>query len=454
MPIAAFDGQVGWGYDGVALFAPHPAYGTVAELCSFLDACHLRGLAVLIDVVHNHLGPSGNHLAASGPYFTDRYHTPWGDAVNLDGPGSDGVRRFLVDNVLWWLGDVGFDGVRLDAVHALFDTSAVPYLEQLAEEVRNLGERTGREFVLIAESDRNDPRTVAAPPIGPGLDAMWVDDVHHAIHVALTEERDGYYEDYTSADLPVALVEGLVHQGRWSAHRRRSIGRPVDSLGEAMPASALVAALQNHDQVGNRARGDRISHQVGVERAGAAAALVLLSPFTVLVFAGEEWAATTPFPYFSDHHGELGAAVRAGRRREFAAFGWAPDDVPDPQARATFDAAVLDRSEWRDHAAGAHRALRDWYRELIRLRRSHPAFADSSLPLDGASCDVAGSVVTVRRRAGEPSPAAVLMANLGGSDARVTEPDGRRLARWGRIRADTEGEIRLGPGATVLHEVD
>ena len=174
----------------------------------------------------------------------------------------------------------------------------------------------------------------------------------------------------------------------------------------------------------------------------------------VMVFQGEEWAASTPFPYFSDHGGELGEAVRRGRRREFAAFGWAPEDVADPQARATFDAAVLDRSEWSDHAAGAHRALRDWYRELIRLRRSHPAFADSSLPLDGASCDVAGSVVTVRRRAGEPSPAAVLMANLGGSDARVTEPDGRRLARWGRIRADTEGEIRLGPGATVLHEVD
>lgn len=438
MPVAAFDGRVGWGYDGVALFAPHHPYGTLDDLRRLIAACHERGLGVLVDVVLNHLGPSGNYLAVAGPYFTHRYSTPWGDALNLDGPDADGVRRFLIDVALHWLEEVDADGLRLDAVHALFDTSAVPLLELLADEVRRLGERTGRPRVLVAESDRNDPRLVQAPPVGTGLDAVWSDDLHHCLHVELTGEHLGYYEDVGPDDLQLALTRAQTYQGRYSLHRRRTVGRSADGV----PSDHFVVSLQNHDQIGNRAAGDRLHHLVGVDRTAAAAALVLLSPFAVLLFQGEEWATSSPFPYFSDHEGELGEAIRRGRLREFAAFGWPPELVADPQSPATAAAATL---AWDELGDDPHAAMLDWYRALIELRRTHPDLGARVLPDDDV-VERFGSLVAVRRGALH------VLVNLGEASARWDGGSaGRVLLERGDVVRDPNG-VALGPGAVVVAE--
>jgi maltooligosyltrehalose trehalohydrolase len=436
MPVAAFDGRFGWGYDGVELFAPHPDYGSEADLHQLVAACHTRGLAVLVDVVLNHLGPAGNYLASSGPYFTDRYHTPWGDALNLDGAGSDGVRRYLLDAAQHWLVDLDVDGLRLDAVHALYDTSAVTLLDQLVEEVAAIGRRSGRRRLLVAESDRADPRIVAPPPSGTGLDGVWSDDLHHCLHVALTGERLGYYEDVRDGDLSLALTDGQTHQGRWSPHRGRTVGRSV----RGTPAERLVVSLQNHDQVGNRASGERLHHLVGVDRTAAAAALVLLSPFSAMVFQGEEWAASTPFPYMSDHAGELGEAIRRGRRSEFAAFGWTEDAVADPQDPATFARAKL---SWDELTSSPHREVLEWYRSLIDLRASHDDLRPTALPTPH---DVVqdGSIVQADRGA------LTVLANLGADVARTQRsPRGDLVLHRGDIDGDGHG-LRLGPGAAAV----
>jgi maltooligosyltrehalose trehalohydrolase len=436
MPVAAFDGGHGWGYDGVDLFAPHPAYGTEAELRMLVDQCHLRGLSVLMDVVLNHLGPAGNHLGVSGPYFTDRYRTPWGDALNLDGPGADGVRRFLLDAATHWLEDVDVDGLRLDAVHELFDTSAVHLLEQLAVEVARIARRTGRPRVLIAESDRSDPRIVSPAPSGPGLDAMWSDDLHHCLHVALTGERDGYYEDVRDGDLAVALTVAQLHQGRWSPHRRRSVGRSSDGIS----SERFVVALQNHDQVGNRARGERLHHLVGVDRTAAAAALTTLSPFSLLMFQGEEWAASAPFPYFSDHGGELGEAVRRGRRAEFAAFGWPEEQVLDPQDPATFATAAL---RWDELDTEPHRQVLDWYRALLHLRATHPCLAP--VPLPGPHLVEHRKGVVAAHRG-----TLTILANLSADPTRWEgSPSGAVVLERHGSQLDGGG-VELEPGAVVV----
>lgn len=440
MPVAAFDGRFGWGYDGVDLFAPHPSYGSLAELAALVDACHRRGLSVLTDVVLNHLGPSGNYLALAGPYFTDRYRTPWGDAMNLDGPGADGVRSLLVDAALHWLEDVGVDGLRLDAVHALFDQSATHLLEQLADAVRSLERRTGRRLLLIAESDRNDPRIVADGPVGPGLDAVWSDDLHHCLHVALTGERHGYYEDYRPEDLGEVLRSGVLYQGRWSPHRGRTVGRSH----RGVPSESLVVALQNHDQVGNRAAGERLHHLVGVDRCLAAASLVLLSPYSVLLFQGEEFAASAPFPYFSDHEGTLGDAVRAGRRREFAAFGWQEHQIADPQDPATYRRARLD---WDEAAAtsGPHAEALAWYRTLVGLRAELTALGSVTLPAQDRHTTLRGSVVSTSL--GDLS----IVANLGSEAASAPACSGEVLVERGEI-VGSAAALSLGPGAVrVLH---
>ncbi len=365
MPVNEFPGRRGWGYDGADLFAPHHGYGGPDGLKRLIDACHGRGLAVLIDVVYNHLGPAGNYLARFGPYFTSRYHTPWGDAVNLDGPGSDGMRRFICDNALMWLRDYHADGLRLDAVHAFIDTSAMHILEQLAAEVDALEATLGRHLVLIAESDLNDPRVVRGREAGGyGMDAQWSDDFHHALHVALTGERRGYYEDFESLrHLAEALEHTFVYRGTYSAHRRRAHGRPPDGL----PPARFVHCMQNHDQVGNRARGERSSHLMSVGRLKIAAALVLVPPYVPLLFQGEEWGATAPFQYFTEHEDpDLGRAVSEGRRREFAGFGWQPEDVPDPQAPETF---LRSRLDWSETAREPHASVLAWHRDLIALRR-------------------------------------------------------------------------------------
>lgn len=373
MPVSAFPGERGWGYDGVAPFAPHAPYGSPAELKLLVDEAHKRGLAMVLDVVFNHLGPDGNYLGLYAPYFTDRYRTPWGEAVNLDGPDSDLVRQTFIDAALHWLEVYRFDALRLDAVHALYDQSATHFLEELVRQVTALGERTGRTLLLVAECDLNDPRYLRAPSAGGmGLHAQWCDEFHHALHAVLTGERDGYYEDFGSLELLAkALRQGYVYDGTWSPHRRRFHGRPPESIA---PHQLLVFA-QNHDQVGNRAHGERLSHLVDRPQLFQAAALTLLSPFVPMLFQGEEWGSERPFLYFTDHvDRQLGKNVTEGRRREFAHFAEFADsssserEVPDPQARSTFEASLLD---WEAASRREQQELLSWHRQLIRLRAEY-----------------------------------------------------------------------------------
>jgi maltooligosyltrehalose trehalohydrolase len=392
MPLATFPGRHGWGYDGVDLFAPLPAYGAPAELVAFVQACHACGLAALLDVVYNHLGPDGNYLAQFGPYFTERYSTGWGAAINYDGADSDEVRRFVIDNALMWLREYGFDGLRLDAVHAIFSFEAVHVLEELSSAVKVLGKELGRDFVLIAESDLNDPRLVR--PVsrgGYGLDAQWADDFHHALHRYFTGENQGYYADFHGLrDVATALRDGYVYQGQYSAFRRRRHGRSPQGVA----AHQLVVSAQNHDQIGNRAQGERLSMLLEVPQLKAIAALTLLSPFVPLLFQGEEWGAATPFLYFTDHQDpQLGRLVAEGRSREFSAFRW-QGDVPNPQDPATFARSKLD---WSELSQPRHAELFEWYRALIRLRRDRvraPLESRADLQRSGVDFDAAADWLT------------------------------------------------------------
>lgn len=364
MPVGQFPGERNWGYDGVYPFAPQLSYGGVAGLKRFVDACHRQGLAVFLDVVYNHLGPEGNYLHAFGPYFTDRYRTPWGDAVNFDGPGSDGVRHYFIANACHWLREYHFDGLRLDAVHGIFDFSARHILAELAEAVHALSAAMGRTAYVIAESDLNDPRLVTAPMVGGyGLDAQWCDDFHHALRTLLTGDRGGYYRDFGEfSQVLKSFQEGFVIAGDYSSYRKRRHGR--SSAG--IPPGQLVVFSANHDQVGNRRRGERLSAHLALPQLKLAAATVLLSPYIPLLFMGEEYRETAPFPYFISHgDATLVAAIRRSRAEEFAG-GSEAGDVPDPQSEATFRAAKIDPSARR---RGEHRALFAFYGELIRLRK-------------------------------------------------------------------------------------
>jgi maltooligosyltrehalose trehalohydrolase len=393
MPVHSFPGERGWGYDAVGLFAPHEPYGGPDGLKRLVDACHAHGLAVLLDVVYNHLGPEGNQLSLFGPYFTDRYATPWGPAVNLDGPGSDEVRRFLLDNARMWLRDYHLDGLRLDAVHALCDRSALHLLEELQEETESLERELGRALVLVAESDLNDPRLLRGRPLGGfGLAAQWSDDFHHALHAYLTQERQGYYEDFGRLrDLAVALTQGFVYAGRYSRFRKRRHGRS----GAGLSGHRFVVYTQNHDQIGNRPQGERTSHLLGMDRLRIAAALLLTSPFVPLLFQGEEWGATTPFLYFTDFRDpRLGRAVYEGRCREAASFGWNARDILDPQHRDTF---LRSKLAWSELEREPHAALLAWYRDLLRLRRDTEAIRDARLERVRVRFDEAAGWLVVER---------------------------------------------------------
>lgn len=374
MPVNAFPGKRGWGYDGVDLFAPHEAYGGPEGLKRFVNACHEHGLAVLLDVVYNHLGPSGNYLAKFGPYFTHLHNTPWGDAVNLEDAGAFEVRRFFCDNAVMWLRDYHFDGLRLDAVHAYMDRSAIHFMEQISTRVRALKAETGKHYTVIVESDLNDPRLIKAPDAGGyGMDAQWSDDFHHAIVTVLTGDRSGYYSDFgTIADLAKSLKSVFVYDGIYAPHRDRIHGRPVEGLS----AWRFLGYAQNHDQIGNRAKGERLSHLVNPQRAKIAAALVFTAPFVPMLFQGEEWAASSPFQYFTDHEVELGRLVSEGRKKEFAAFGWKPDDLPDPQDEQTF---LRSKLNWNEQSQPSHAEMLGWYRKLIALRKSRPELTNGSL---------------------------------------------------------------------------
>lgn len=437
LPVASFPGRHGWGYDGVHLWAPHEPYGGPDGLKRFVDAAHARGLAVVLDVVYNHLGPDGNRLGSFGPYFTSAHATPWGDAVNFDQEGSDEVRAFVVQNALMWLRDYHFDGLRLDAVHAITDHSATHLLEELGRAVAAESAHLGRQLFLIAESDLNDPRLVTSREAGGyGLDAQWSDDFHHALHAALTGERQGYYCDFGSLEtLKKALTRVFVHDGTMSTYRGRHHGRPVNV--RETPAHRFLGFLQNHDQVGNRASGDRIGALLpspGLLKVGAA--LLLLAPFTPMLFMGEEWGASTPWCYFTDHRDpELARAVSEGRRREFARHGWA-GEVPDPQAVDTFRRSVLD---WTEPDDPYHADLLEWHRALIALRRSEPDLNDPRPAAVQVGTDESTARWLVMRRGGIG-----VAANLG--DVPVALPAGPPGARP-RLLLASDPAIHLDPGA-------
>jgi len=436
LPVAAFSGDRNWGYDGVDLYAPHEGYGGPTGFKKLVDACHRRGIGVILDVVYNHLGPEGNYLGRFGPYFTDFYSTPWGQAVNFDQRGSHEVRRFVIDNALMWLRDYHVDGLRLDAVHAIVDTSAVHVLEQLAVEVEELAAEVGRPLHLIAESDLNDPRIIRGREVGGyGIDAQWSDDVHHALHAVLTGETNGYYADFGSIDdVADALEEAWIYAGRYSPYRDRVHGRPHGGL----PGWKFLAYLQNHDQVGNRAIGDRINHSTPLPRVKVGAALYLLSAFVPLVFQGEEWAASTPFLYFTGHEDrELGRAVAQGRRSEFASFGWSADEVPDPQDRATFERSKL---LWKERKRATHAEVLDWYRSLIHLRRATPDLSDGRLDLVRVTADdEAGTLVVARG-------AVTIVANLGAAERKVELEPGRGSTPL----LVSDPAVDVGPGTVIL----
>jgi maltooligosyltrehalose trehalohydrolase len=441
MPPVEFPGSRGWGYDGVDLYAPHHAYGGPDGLKRLIDACHARGIGVIIDVVYNHLGPDGDYLPQYAPYFTEKYQTPWGDGVNFDGPASDGVREFVIDNALMWLRDYHADGLRLDAVHAIFDGSATHIVEAVAEEVWRLSLALGRYLFVIAESDLNDPRVVRSRQAGGyGVDAQWNDDFHHALHALLTGERSGYYVDFGGIDpLVQVLQKNFFHDGRYSEFRDREYGRAADD----MSPSSFVVYSQNHDQIGNRARGDRLSMLVSADRLKVAAGLVLLSPFVPMLFQGEEWGASTPFQYFTDHDPELGKLVSEGRKREFAPFGWSPDDIPDPQLESTFSDSTLN---WEELKHSDHAELLAWYKALIMLRRSEPSLrqgreerfsVDSSQP--GMIAMRRGDLVIVVNVRDESTTYAV-----DGAEIVIASPAEVRLTREGaHLPADSIAVLRL-----------
>jgi maltooligosyltrehalose trehalohydrolase len=434
MPVNQFSGDHGWGYDGVFLYAPHHAYGGPDALKRLVDACHERGLAAILDVVYNHLGPAGNVLERFGPYFTARYATPWGKAVNLDGPFSDEVRAFFIDNAAMWLRDYHFDGLRVDAVHAIVDASAVHFLEEMVLRGEDISPAVGRDLVLIAESDLNDPRVVRAREIGGyGMDSVWNEDFHHALHALLTREREGYYEDFGSiADVAQCLERGVVYDGRYSPFRRRRHGRPFTGLG----GRSFVGFLQNHDQVGNRALGERSATLMSLGRLKIGAALVLTSPFVPMLFQGEEWAASTPFLYFTDHRDPaLAAAVRKGRRAEFAAFGWPPEKIPDPQAPETFARSKL---RWDEVGEAPHAEVLAWHRSLLALRRRLPDLTDSRLERVQVSFSEEDQWLRVRRGAVE------LIANL------APQPAEFHLGERATVELGSDPGVSLGGGSLTL----
>jgi len=444
LPVNAFNGVHNWGYDGVLWYAVHEAYGGPDGYKRFVDACHGRGLAVFQDVVYNHLGPSGNYLPRFAGYLAAAGANTWGALVNLSGPDSEEVRRYIVDNALMWLRDYHVDGLRLDAVHALVDERATHLLEQLAVEVAALEAHVRRPLTLIAESDLNDPRLITPREAGGyGLTGQWSDDFHHALHSLLTGERQGYYYDFGAgvAVLAKVLTRGFFHDGTWSSFRRRPHGRPVDT--QRMPAWRLLGYLQNHDQTGNRAVGDRLSATLSPGLLAVGATLVLTSPFTPMLFMGEEWGAGTPWQFFTSHpEPELGVATAEGRKAEFAGHGWDSADVPDPQDPETFLRSKLD---WAELDAEPHRSLLDIYRRLLALRLAEPALTDPAFAQVEVSYDEQARWLIVHR--GDLR----VVCNLAAGEQSVSVPPGEVLFATGAASSIVDGQMVMpAESAAVL----
>ena len=438
MPVASFPGRRNWGYDGAHPYAPQQSYGGPDGLRRLVDACHARGLAVVLDVVYNHLGPEGNYLGEYGPYFTDRYKTPWGQAINCDGEGARAVRDYLIANALSWVRDYHVDGLRLDAIHGIFDASPVHILRELNAAVQRLARRLGRAVPVVAESDLNDRRVL--DPVrkgGYGLAGQWSDDFHHCLHTVLTGERGGYYADFGSLEqLAQAYTETFVYHGQFSPYRGRPHGTPADDI----PGDRFVVCAQNHDQVGNRARAERLTALVPFEALKLAAAAVLLSPYVPLLFMGQEYGEPAPFLYFTDHGDPaLRAAVSGARREEFAAFGWS-GEVPDPQDPETF---ARSRLHWELQGQEPHQGLWELHRTLLALRREHPILLGP-----GGKRRLVASVlneptlVLSRRGPGGAAAFAVLHFGSEGRTTRLRVPPGP----WRRL-VDSAEERFGGPGA-------
>jgi len=439
MPIAEFAGARGWGYDGVAIFATHEPYGGPNGLKRFVDACHAKGLSVILDVVYNHFGPVGNYTNKFGPYLTDKHKTPWGDAVNLDEGGSDEVRRFFCDNALMWLRDYHCDGLRFDAVHEFIDRSAVHFMEQLSVEVERLGATLGREFYLIAESDLNDP-TVVRPreAQGYGLDSQWSDDFHHSLFtlVYTKEPGRGYYDDFGSmADLHKALKHAYVYDGKYSGYRKRKHGRPV----EALSAHHFIHFDQNHDQVGNRALGERLEHLSGLDAAKVAIGIVLMAPYIPMLFMGEEWATSSPFLYFADHDDEeMRRLVSEGRKRDFALFFG--DEVPNPEDIETFEKSKLN---WDEIGEGKHAEMLAWTKALIKLRRCTVCLNDGNMHHLMVSSDDKRMTLVMQREE------ARVLVNLGTDPQRFDLLDGEALCLISCLGIDIADNAIELPGMTL-----
>ncbi|MFD6224875.1 malto-oligosyltrehalose trehalohydrolase [Nocardia asteroides] len=444
MPVNAFDGTHNWGYDGVLWYAVQESYGGPDGLQRFVDACHARGLAVCLDVVYNHLGPSGNYLPRFGPYLSEGHNT-WGQSLNLDGPGSDAVRRHIIDNALRWLREFHLDALRIDAVHALVDRTATHLLTELAVETTALSAHLGRPLSLIAESDLNDPRLITPRAAGGyGLTGQWNDDLHHAVHTAVSGERQGYYADFGSlACLAQTLTHGFFHAGTYSSFRGRTHGIPIPR--ELIPGSALLGYTCTHDQIGNRAAGDRPSEYLTPGQLAVKAALVLLSASTPMLFMGEEWGARTPFQFFTSHTDPVvAAATAAGRRAEFAEHGWAADEVPDPQDPATYTRSQLD---WTEPRREPHARLLACYRALIALRKARSEFTDPWLDHVWADYDEARRWFVLRR--GRIS----VVCNLSEDEA-VIPVHGRVLLAWAPATESGAGTLISGHSFAVLEEGD
>jgi maltooligosyltrehalose trehalohydrolase len=444
MPVASFPGTRNWGYDGVGLFAPQRSYGGPRGLQRLVDACHARGLAVVLDVVYNHFGPEGNYLSEFGPYFTDRYRTPWGQAVNYGGDGSRGVRDFVIANALFWIREYHIDGLRLDAIHGIVDASPVHILHEVNDAVQRLARRLGRCVPVVAESDLNDRRVIE--PVrrrGYGLAGQWSDDFHHAVHTILTGERRGYYTDFGAPDqLAKAYTHGFVYDGQHSAFRGQRHGTP----GRDLPGERFVVYVQNHDQVGNRAQGERLSSLVDFDRLKLAATALLTAPCVPLLFMGEEYAEPAPFLFVTDFQDPaLQAAVTRGRREEFAGFGWT-GAVPDPQDPASFARSTL---SWGLHRTEPHCRLWDYYRTLLRARRHYPVLGVGGKRRLSASVDGDRTLIVLRRGADGAAAVALLNVCPAGRTIRVAVPPGQ----WRRLVESGEGRFG-GSGARTPKLLD
>jgi maltooligosyltrehalose trehalohydrolase len=443
MPVAQFPGRRNWGYDGVLPFAVQSSYGGPHGLAHLVDHCHRNGLAVILDVVHNHLGPEGNYLADFGPYFTDRYHTPWGAALNFDGPDSGAVRRYFLDSARQWIADFHVDALRLDAVYAISDRSSYTFLEQLADEIHALGETLGRPVWLIPESNRNDPRLIRPRSLGGvGFDAQWNDDFHRALHTVLTDERNGHYEGYGGIhQLAAAYRDGFVPRGPYARHRPGGDGSPRS----AVPSKGFVVYSQNHDQVGNRALGERLSRLVSFEALKLAAASVIFSPWIPLLFMGEEYGEEAPFPYFIDHSDpSLVEAVREGRRRRLSELGW-EDEPADPQRLETFLCAKLDHARKR---GGRGWVLWRFYRELLRLRRELAPLSNAKAERDVVAFEEKRALTLHCRNDDE---AVLVVLNFNVSPIELSVPVSP--ARWSKELDSSESKWH-GDGTSLAEELE